>query len=109
MAEMAGGCVDGAKGRVVAAGGRARRLYVSSGGRAVAIAGAWAEVAAATAPARTPALALDHESLAVGMPTGAIYRLHFVGSHYGRTRAVGDATIDDLQQLRTLWADLLRA
>lgn len=92
------------------------------------VSGAWAankdELAA---PSRNPmAMVLDHESVVVGCADGCIYRIHFVGSQYEEIASdrkhfmpvqqplkdtdkgppVGDATINNLLQLRHVWSDI---
>ncbi|KAJ1579478.1 hypothetical protein NDA11_007610 [Ustilago hordei] len=95
----------------------------------VAIRGAWeAQSQELATSARNPmAMELDHESVVVGCADGLIYRIHFVGSEYGPetlidaksasgsvqangadgNSGVGDATINDLLQLRDVWKDIM--
>lgn len=98
-------------------------------GITVPIRGAWqAQSEDLATSARNPmAMELDHESVVVGCADGLIYRIHFVGSEYGpetlvddkpatnsanangadSASGVGDATINDLLQLRDVWKEIM--
>ncbi len=97
--------------------------------RFVSIDGAWKEQEEALQKPSTRPLAMvvDHESIVVGCQDGTVYRLGFVGSKYqdrataateeadGETAAGtrrrqqegADAVIEDLTELREVWAELM--
>ncbi|KDN40691.1 hypothetical protein K437DRAFT_258556, partial [Tilletiaria anomala UBC 951] len=96
----------------------------------VVIGGAWQEreEELQAPPTRPLALVVDHESIVAGCQDGTVYRLGFIGSKYGQValaptaaeieegrkcgqngRAVEgvDAVIEDLTELRHVWAKLM--